>query len=67
MAELPQPKKSELFLEHTLAIWQPRSKRVLSRTDAHQIANNVASFFSILHEWKNASAGPLKVNEESKP
>ena len=43
------------LIDRTIALWQPRLGRDLSREDARQIAENVAGFFSILREWSQAS------------
>lgn len=39
------------FLDETIAFWQPRTDRMLSREDARQIAENVTGFMRLLHEW----------------
>ena len=38
----------------TIAIWQPRAARELSREDARQIVENITGFFAILAEWSRA-------------
>jgi hypothetical protein len=38
----------------TIALWQPRASRELSREDARQIVENVVGFFAILAEWSQA-------------
>jgi hypothetical protein len=50
------------LIERTIALWQPRLRRDLSREDARQLAENVAGFFSILHEWSMANV-PVPHNE----
>jgi len=45
---------SSPFIDDTMAFWQPRSKRTLSREDAREIIENVAGFLSILQEWDKA-------------
>jgi hypothetical protein len=42
------------FIDETLAFWQPRSRRVLTREDAREIIENVAGFFAILEQWDRA-------------
>ncbi len=44
------PLKDSL-IDRTLAVWQPRARRRLSREDAREIVENAGSFFSILEEW----------------
>jgi hypothetical protein len=43
------------LIDRTIALWQPRLQRKLSREDARQIAENVTGFFSILHEWSRVN------------
>jgi hypothetical protein len=38
----------------TIAIWEPRAARKLSREDARQIIENITGFFAILAEWWRA-------------
>lgn len=38
----------------TIAVWQPRAARELSREDARQIVENITGFFAILAEWSRA-------------
>ena len=42
--------KQELT-EHTIAVWQPRHRRRLSKEDAREITENITGFFAILAEW----------------
>lgn len=37
--------------EHTIAVWQPRIRRRLSKEDAREITENISGFFTILAEW----------------
>lgn len=49
------------LLDETIAIWQPRAPRRLTREDARQIIENMTGFFSVLREWdraERASAAP---------
>jgi hypothetical protein len=63
------------FIDETLAYWQPRSRRALTREDARQIIENVSGFFSILLEWDaaerqtNGQAAPqaAMLRERDKP
>jgi hypothetical protein len=56
----------EHLIDRTIALWQPRLRRDLSREDARQIAENVTGFFSILHEWSRASM-PAPDNDNREP
>lgn len=49
MREIRQP-----LARQTLAVWQPRTLRVLTIEDTRQIVENVAGFFEILLEWNAA-------------
>jgi hypothetical protein len=51
----PSDAANDSLIDRTIALWQPRLRRDLSREDARQIAENVTGFFSILHEWSRAS------------
>jgi hypothetical protein len=46
------------LIDRTIALWQPRLRRDLSREDARQIAENVTGFFNILAEWSWTDMGP---------
>jgi hypothetical protein len=41
----------EDFIDQTIAIWQPRTKRQLTREDGREIIENMTGFFRILQEW----------------
>lgn len=43
--------ETEAFIDKTLAVWQPRTLRVLTSEDARQITENVAGFFGLLLKW----------------
>jgi len=45
-----QMTKQELA-DHTLAVWQSRTPRRLSKEDAREITENLTGFFAILAEW----------------
>jgi hypothetical protein len=42
------------LIDRTIDMWQPKSRRQLSREDARQIVENVTGFFHILGEWAKA-------------
>jgi hypothetical protein len=42
------------LIDQTIALWQSRFQRDLSREDARQIVENVTGFFNILTEWSRA-------------
>lgn len=42
------------LIDETLACWQPRSRRALTREDAREIIENISGFFSVLLEWDAA-------------
>ena len=44
--------KQELT-DHTIATWQPRLRRRLSKEDAREITENITGFFTILAEWSH--------------
>ena len=39
------------IVEQTLALWQPRSARILVADDARQMLDNSCGFFGLLAEW----------------
>ena len=41
----------EDFTDDTVAFWQPRTRRELSREDARQIIENASGFFRVLLDW----------------
>jgi hypothetical protein len=45
------PPAGDALLSRTIAIWQPRTERTLSETDAREIVSNVARLFVLLDEW----------------
>lgn len=51
------------FIDQTLSIWQPLSKRQLSREDGREIIENMTGFFRILQEWDRADRG----KDDAKP
>jgi hypothetical protein len=44
----------EDFIEETIAIWQKRTTRCLTREDGREIIENMTGFFCILLEWDRA-------------
>lgn len=53
------------LIDRTIAAWQPRYDRDLSREDARQIVENVTGFFSLLAEWAQAElAAPANDNSK---
>lgn len=42
------------LLDKTIAVWQPRTQRTLTREDAREIVSNVMGFFAVLNEWDRA-------------
>ena len=42
------------FIDETIAMWQRRSSRPLSREDGREIIENMTGFFRILQEWDRA-------------
>jgi hypothetical protein len=40
------------FISQTIAIWQKRTERKLTREDGREIVENITGFFSILQEWE---------------
>jgi hypothetical protein len=39
------------LIDQTIAIWQKRTERKLTREDGREIIENISGFFSILQEW----------------
>ncbi len=54
------------FLDKTIAFWQPRASRKLTREDARQIIENATGFFRVLAEW-NVKAQAAQSSTESQP
>jgi hypothetical protein len=50
------------FIDQTIAIWQNRTDRRLTREDGREIIENITGFFTILQEWerKERTAGDAK-------
>jgi hypothetical protein len=45
------PSAMDRAIDRTLAVWQPRCVRPLSREDARQIRENMLGAFRVLLEW----------------
>jgi len=54
-------REREGLTERTLALMQPRSKRVLSREDAREIVANFSGFFQLLREWAAKDQDPASI------
>jgi hypothetical protein len=52
------------LIDRTIAVWQPRLRRDLSREDARQIAEDVTGFFKLLAEWSRAEM-PAPANDNN--
>jgi len=61
----PSDAANDNLIDRTIALWQPRLRRDLSREDARQIAENVTGFFAILAEWSRAEM-PVPANDTGK-
>jgi hypothetical protein len=50
------------LIDQTIAIWQKRTERRLTREDGHEIIENITGFFAILQDWerKERTAGYAK-------
>jgi hypothetical protein len=47
-------KLSAAYEAETIALWEQRAGRRLSREDAREIVENVTGFFQVLQEWDRA-------------
>jgi hypothetical protein len=63
----PLTPANDNLIDKTIALWQPRLRRDLSREDARQIAENVIGFFSILNEWSRAKTTIAANNNRNEP
>jgi hypothetical protein len=52
------------LIDRTIALWQPRLRRDLSREDARQIVENVTGFFKLLAEWSRVQM-PASANDNN--
>jgi hypothetical protein len=46
------PAETGDFIDQTIAVWQKRTERNLTREDGREIIENISGFFSILQEWE---------------
>jgi hypothetical protein len=53
------------FIDQTIAIWQPRSERRLTREDGREIIENISGFFRILQEWDRAERKASNAAQEA--
>ena len=53
------------LIDQTIAVWQPRLRREISREEARQFAENVAGFFSLLVDWSRCEA-PAAANDNER-
>jgi hypothetical protein len=44
-------RNEEDLIDQTVAIWQKRTERKLTREDGREIIENITGFFTILQEW----------------
>jgi hypothetical protein len=58
---------SEEFLDQTIEVWQPRSKRKLTRDDAREIARNMTGFFRVLKEWEHEDKAQRSPSKQDQP
>ena len=42
------------FLDYTVEVFQPHTRRTLTREDAREIHQNLTGFFGVLLEWRRA-------------
>ena len=48
---MAERKPSPDLIDRTLAVFQPRTQRRLTREDGRQIVENLTGFFRILQDW----------------
>jgi hypothetical protein len=58
----PSDAANDNLIDRTIALWQPRLRRDLSREDARQIVENVTDFFKLLAEWSRVEM-PAPAND----
>lgn len=54
------------LLDETIAIWQPRASRRLTREDARQIIENMTGFFNVLRDWDRAERAAAAASDGPK-
>jgi hypothetical protein len=62
----PSNPANDNVVDQTIALWQPRVGRDLSREDARQISENVTGFFAVLAEWSRVEFA-TPANDAGKP
>jgi hypothetical protein len=50
-APVAAPPANDNLIDRTIAVWQARLRREISREEARRIAENVTGFFSVLNDW----------------
>jgi len=50
------------LIDQTIAIWQPRTERRLTREDGREIIENITGFFTILQEWERKERAAQSAN-----
>jgi hypothetical protein len=63
----PSSAANDNLIDQTIAVWEPRLRRDLSREDARQIAENVTGFFNVLAEWSRAELLRPPANDNGLP
>ena len=58
----PSNPANDNLIDQTIALWQPRLGRNVSREDARQIAENVTGFFTTLAKWSRAEMSAVNDN-----
>jgi hypothetical protein len=53
------------LLDETIAIWQARTSRPLTREDAREIIENMTGFFNVVREWDRAERAAAAASEAS--
>lgn len=48
----PEKPIDDEFLDHTVEVFQPHTRRRLTREDAREIHHNLTGFFQVLLEWR---------------
>jgi hypothetical protein len=54
------------LIDRTVAVWERRLERDLSREEARQMVENITGFFNILAEWSQAEM-PRSANDNVRP
>jgi hypothetical protein len=64
IAAVPQS-KNEDFIDETIAVWQSRTVRRLTREDGREIAENMIGFFRVLLEWDTAERATERSEDDA--